>query len=190
MPDEIWKPIAGYEGSYEVSNFGRVRSLDRMLLGRDGREELHHGRLLKLQTLWNGYLQVDLALPGQKRKHRPVHQLVAEAFLGPRPKKHDVMHIDGNRTNNRAENLCYGTRAHNLHQTYEYGKMKKLTREDVLRVFARIENGESNSEIAKSFGVSPSAIYRIRVGKNFAWLRKELEENAAYPTRAALSVEV
>lgn len=178
MPEEIWKPISGYEGQYEVSNLGNVRSLDRYCLGRDGRSEIHHGRMLKKQKLWNGYLNVDLN-NGKKRWHRPVHILVAEAFIGPRPENNDVMHIDGDRTNNRAENLCYGTRAENLHQMYEYGgKLKKLSREDVLDIMNRLNRGEDYKDLAKEYGVNNAAVCHIKNKTVYKWLWEEVEANA------------
>lgn len=169
--EEIWKPVPGYEDAYEVSNLGRVRSLDRMCLGKDGRYELHKGRVLKQETLWNGYLQVDLRTGG-KRKHRTVHSLVAAAFIGPRPKGYDIAHADGNRANNTADNLTYETRASNLHGTYNYGGRQgpgKLSLAEVDDVRSRIERGESCYSIAKSYGLHPTAVYHIRDGRSFAW---------------------
>ena len=75
MPNEIWKPIPGYEGLYEVSDRGQVRSLDRMCPGRDGRSELHRGKVLRPQKLKNGYLEVKLRKDGVS-KHSLIHHLV------------------------------------------------------------------------------------------------------------------
>ena len=168
---EVWKPVPGYEGLYEVSDLGRVRSLDRLCLGRDRREEVHHGKVLNAQKLKNGYLEVYLCR-GSKRKHRTIHSLVAEAFLGPRPEKCDIMHSDGNRENNCVSNLSYDTRAENLHSTYSYGGKQangKLSLTDVDDVRARLYRGESAYSIAKDYSVHPTAIYHIRDGKAFGW---------------------
>lgn len=178
MPNEIWKPVVGFEGLYEVSNLGNVRSLDRYCKGRDGRSELHRGCVLTKQTTWNGYHDVSLSnrSAGIKRKHRPVHALVAEAFLGPRPEKHDILHLDGDRTNNRADNLRYGTRAENLHQTYEYGGSAgrgKLNKQEAIEIIRRLDRGEHPIALAKEFGVNNADMYHIRSGKTFAWLREE-----------------
>ena len=175
---EIWKPVTGFEGLYEVSNLGNVRSLDRYCLGRDGRSELHRGRVLAKQLTWNGYCDVILSnrSAGIKRKHRPVHALVAEAFLGPRRAGCDVMHLDGDRTNNHAENLRYGPRAENLHQTYDYGGTAgpgKLKKHEALEVIQRLERGEHPCDLAREFGVNNAAIYHIKNGTAFTWLRKE-----------------
>lgn len=173
MPGEIWAPIPGYVGLYEVSNKGRVRSLDRLCLGSDGREELHPGKILTPTKLKNGYLDLRLCY-GRKRKHRYVHSIVAEAFLGPRPKSHDVLHKDGNKENNDVSNLVYDTRAENLHSTYSYGGKQangKLSLSDVDNIRERLEHGEAGSRIARDYSVHPSAIYHIRDGKSFAWYK-------------------
>lgn len=171
MPGEIWAPIPGYLGLYEVSDKGRVRSLDRLCLGRDGREELHPGKILAPQKLKNGYLEVYLCR-GKGKKHRTIHSLVAEVFLGPRPEGHDVLHKDGNRENNDVANLGYNTRAENLHSTYSYGGKQatgKLSLNDVDEIRDRLSKGELCADIAKTFGVTTRAIQHIRDGRNFAW---------------------
>lgn len=177
MP-EVWKPLPGYEGSYEVSDQGRVRSMDRFCLGRDGRNELHKGKVLKPWAQKRGrYLAVSIR-DGATSKKRTVHSLVAEAFLGPRPAGMDVMHLDGNRANNTLENLKYGTRKENLNQTYEYGGRQasgKLTKEDALDIKRRLRAGEHPIDLAKEFGVNHAAVYHIRNGTTFAWLREEVQ---------------
>lgn len=174
--EEVWRPIPGYEGKYEVSNQGRVRSLDRRCLGKDGRSEFHHGKLLRPVPLLRGrYLEVYLC-DGKTKKHRTIHSLVAEVFIGPRPKGYDVMHLDGNRRNNAVTNLRYGTRSENLRQTYDYGGKAgpgKLTKEQALDAKRQLSIGTSLPVIAAKFGVTPSAIGHIKDGKNFSWLREE-----------------
>lgn len=173
LQTERWLPIPGYLGLYEVSDLGRVRSLDRLCLGKDGREEVHRGQVLSPQGLKNGYLEVYLCR-GAKREHRTIHSLVAEAFLGPRPKGHDILHFDGNRKNNCYTNLGYDTRAENLHSTYLYGGKQangKLSLSDVDDIRDRLAAGESGYRIAKDYNVHPTAIYHIRDGKSFAWYK-------------------
>ena len=165
---ETWKKIAGQE-RYEVSDQGRVRSIDMSILGKDGRSELHHGKVLSPYRAKNGYLLVTL--PGHKK--RTVHSLVAEAFIGPRPHGCDVMHLDGDRANNCASNLQYGTRSRNLRQTYEYGGRQangKLFLEEVKAVKRRLQKGESPIELAKEYGVHSAAVYHIRNGTTYTWV--------------------
>ena len=176
MP-EVWKPLPGYEGSYEVSSHGRVRSLDRLCRGKDGRNELHRGKVLKPWVQKRGgYLAVSIR-DGTATKRRTVHTLVAETFFGPRPKGMDVMHLDGNRSNNALENLKYGTRKENLNQTYEYGGKQaggKLSKADVLDIKRRLRAGEHPINLAKEFGVHSAAVYHIRNGTTFACLQEEV----------------
>ena len=174
---EQWRPVPGYEGLYEVSDLGRVKSVNRLCEGGKGYLARFPGKLLKPQTcLRGGYLEVSLSKDG-KRKHRTIHSLVAEAFLGARPEKYDVMHLDGNRKNNTLSNLRYGSRADNLHQTYEYGGAQaagKLTADDVHDIRKRLSTGSSPSDLAKEYGVNSAAIYHIRNGTTFKWLAEEV----------------
>ena len=89
---EEWRDIPGYEGIYQVSNLGNVRSLDRTLECKNGRIIKLKGKLLK-QGNKNGYRFVNLCYGHSVS----VHVLVAQAFLGDRPDKMDVCHINGNR---------------------------------------------------------------------------------------------
>lgn len=102
MKTEIWKPIVGFEGLYEVSNIGRVKSLKRNTTS---------GRVLS-QALNRGYMSVVLCKNG-KHYNAKVHRLVAMAYIQNPNKKKEVNHIDGNKTNNRAENLEWVTASEN-----------------------------------------------------------------------------
>lgn len=103
--NEIWKPIEGTDGKYEVSNTGKVRSLD--YAGRGITKELRP---------WNngGYDRVNLAI-SKKKVNFLVHRLVAEAFIPNPDNKPEVNHNDGNKHNNCAYNLEWSTRKENLH---------------------------------------------------------------------------
>ena len=103
MLAEIWKPIAGYEGLYEVSDLGRVRSFHKC----------EEGRILKTSKNNNGYLRVALSKHGNTRFYA-VHRLVAEAFLFKPEGKDTVNHIDFDITNNQIENLQWCTQKENI----------------------------------------------------------------------------
>lgn len=111
--EEIWRDIEGYEGIWKVSNFGNVRKL--IFHGRyyehDIKPTLHH----------TGYLVVQLSKKPYKTS--VVHRLVAKAFIPPVKGKTCVNHIDGNKTNNRVENLEWVTRAENTHHAIRSGLM-------------------------------------------------------------------
>jgi HNH endonuclease/NUMOD4 motif len=112
---ERWLPVVGFEGLYEVSDQGRVRSLDRIVSvqGRQGlMSRRYRGRVLALGPHVGGYEVVHLYNGGRQRA-TVLHILVAEAFLGPRPPDAEVLHIDGNPKNCAVDNLRYGTKIEN-----------------------------------------------------------------------------
>jgi len=113
-PDEKWLPVPGYEGHYEVSDMGRVRSLDREVLHADGVLHRKCGRVLRP---WigakNGYPCVSLKMNG-KRTGWCVHRLVALAFLGNPANGHEVCHSNGDRSDARLGNLRWDTHSANM----------------------------------------------------------------------------
>lgn len=108
--EEVWKPIHGFNGYYEVSNYGRVRSVDRTMTYANGLEVRYRGKLLSPFMKANGYLQVTISWHC-KNHHKYVHRLVAEAFVvNPDPiNKIEVNHLDEDKTNNRYDNLVWCT---------------------------------------------------------------------------------
>lgn len=110
-PSEEWRPVVGYEGSYEVSDQGRVRSVDRYRPGYGGLK-FNRGRVLKPVMQRDGRPQVTLR-GGEKGASIRVHLLVAEAFLGPRPEGLHVCHFNGDPSDNRLTNLRYDTKSAN-----------------------------------------------------------------------------
>lgn len=117
MKEEIWKPVKGYEGLYEVSNLGRVRSLDRHTDRLDSvgnpRQLFVKGKIIKPAKMKKGYLRLSLSLGHRKRTSLQVHRLVAEAFI-PNPNNFpQVNHINENKQDNRASNLEWVTNKEN-----------------------------------------------------------------------------
>ena len=117
---ERWKPVNGHEGIYEVSSHGRVRSVDRTVNYSNGRVRHIKGRVRCATLDRYGYPIVDLWKQG-KGQTRTVHSLVAEAFVGPRPDGMQVCHNDGDPTNNRVDNLRYGTHSDNMLDRVRHG---------------------------------------------------------------------
>jgi hypothetical protein len=111
---EVWKPVVGYEGIYEVSNLGKVFSLPRKWIGAKGCNRSHNGKYLSVQKSTKGYLRVLLSENG-KSKIREIHQLVAEAFLNHTPCGYKLVvdHIDNDKTNNKVSNLQLITQREN-----------------------------------------------------------------------------
>jgi hypothetical protein len=117
---ETWKPVVGFEGLYEVSDHGRVRSLDHSTTGKDGRTRRYRGRELKPSRTGGNRLQLSLSKEGVRTMKRP-HQLVLEAFVGPCPPGHEGCHYDDDSTNNRLSNLRWGTSSENSHDLVRNG---------------------------------------------------------------------
>lgn len=113
---ETWKPIPGHEGIYEVSDIGRVRSLDRVV----ARNRRVKGRVLVLNLKSNGYSQVELFSGGQG-KWLMSHRLVLLAFAGPCPEGMEACHNDGDQTNNAPSNLRWDTRSANQMDCVAHG---------------------------------------------------------------------
>ena len=123
--EEVWKPIAGYEGLYEVSNQGRVRSLDRVVTSSSGQVYARKGRTLKVSPGNVGYPVVGLSRAGVV-KNRLVHRLVLETFVGPPEEGLEACHNNGVKTDNRLSNLRWGTSAENTEDIRRHGRMYQL----------------------------------------------------------------
>ena len=112
MKNEEWRDVVGYEGLYQVSDQGRVKSLERTYIDKIGRGRYVKERFLKPNVSYGGYLRVGL-YAGGKRKWFRVHRLVCEAFHENPENKLDVNHINENKTDNRACNLEWSTAKEN-----------------------------------------------------------------------------
>lgn len=167
MTEERWLPVVGYEGFYEVSDAGQVRSLPRKGSG---------GRIMTRSLNSNGYPNVTLRKDGA-HVTRAVHLLVIEAFVGPRPGPgYQCCHNDGSRTNNSLSNLRWDTVRGNaqdkvLHGTQSYGEQcnnAKLTRSQVLSIIA---DPRKNCVIAADYDINATQVSLIKQGKtwNHLW---------------------
>lgn len=161
-PKEVWKDIPGYEGKYQASSFGRIRSVDHYVV------RLVKGRVLRPRTRKEGYLTVTISGAGPK----DVHRLVAMAFHGVPEPGWQARHLNGDRADPRPENLAWGTQSENELDKYVYaGRRHKLSLDDVRDIRQRLHLGESVPDIARSYGVSVETVRQISKGVIYSWLK-------------------
>lgn len=125
--EQRWMAIPGWEGWYEVSDQGSVRSVDRVLVGPSGRRRRFTGRVLRTFTSAWGYPELKLMRHGQ-RSNCTVHQLVLLAFVGPRPEGLVTRHLNGDPADNRLTNLAYGTPTENMHDRTRHGNCRNANK--------------------------------------------------------------
>ena len=175
---EEWRIIPDHP-AYEVSKLGRVR---RCVDGYSGRNlsklQSPAGKILK-PAIVRGYFQVALYDGAGRHRLRKVHQLVCEAFIGPRPTpEHYAMHKSDNQLDNTVDNLRWGTSQENNLDRRRHGTMPrgslhpcaKLRPQQVRQIRYLCESGASLKILARQFGVSTQSIAAITRGKSWAWL--------------------
>lgn len=118
---EEWRPVVGYEDRYEVSSLGNVRSKAYALVDARGTVHEKSPRTRKLHQRPSGHMQVMLT-DGERRYNAHVHRLMMAAFVGPCPEGMEVCHNNGVASDNRLENLRYGTRSENNQDTLMHGR--------------------------------------------------------------------
>lgn len=172
---EIWMPVPGWEGFYEASSLGRVRSLERMSRVNSlmpDVKRLMGGKIRKIFTDSRGYQHINMSANGL-RKCYMLHQVILLSFRGEPEPGQGCRHLDGNPSNNNIENLIWGTHLENMgdrkrHGRYAVGEdhpMSKLKREDVKDIIASPETGTA---LANKYNMGQSQISRIRRGKAWA----------------------
>lgn len=124
MENEIWKDIKGYEGLYQVSNLGRIKSLERKSKTKGNVEYIKKEKVLK-ERFSHGYVSVILYKNGTKKNFR-VHRLVAKAFLVNPKNLPQINHINFNRSDNRIENLEWVTAKENIQHNFKNGNVEKI----------------------------------------------------------------
>ena len=161
--EEVWKDIPGYEGRYQASSWGRIRSVDHYVT------RLVKGRILRPRIRKEGYPIVTLSGVGPK----DVHRLVALAFHGKAGPGQQVRHLDGKKLNSRPENLAWGTQSENEFDKYiHFGKRCKLSISEVREIRHRVnEQREPVHTVARDYGVTPETIRQAAKGVTFSWVK-------------------
>ncbi|WP_052493601.1 NUMOD4 domain-containing protein [Levilactobacillus brevis] len=174
---EIWKDIPGFEKKYQVSNLGRIKSLDRMR-----RKHHYPGRVLNTtkRLTHDGYARVPIRDDFGKQHEYRVNKLVATVFI-PNPKgKSSINHIDGNKLNNAVCNLEWVTRSENMKHAYLHGLKKpvtgtkngnaKLTAEQVMTIrseYVPYSRTHGTVALGKKYGITNAAIGRVVRGTGY-----------------------
>jgi hypothetical protein len=169
-----WRAVPTARG-YEVSDDGLVRSVDRVVVCKNGSRRKYTGSPLSRFIDSDGYWRAHLWASSVGRI-RPVHALVLEAFVGPKPAGFVCRHMNGNRQDNRLENLEWGTVQDNIDDMTRHGTRARgegspnavLTRCSVVRIRSEKAAGRSLSSLAKEFGVYKSTIARVVKRKTWA----------------------
>ena len=185
---EIWKDIEGYEGLYQVSNEGRVKSLERVVIMKNGTSKTWNGTILKGGKTKKGYMYVNLSKNNVKDP-RYVHILVATAFI-PNPHNYTVVHhINGNHQDNRVENLCWMPKVeHDAVHAKERGEKLSMRVDQIDRITGEVlYKWESLSEVERQLGYSIGNICAccknkyLREGNNiykgFKWSYERTQDN-------------
>lgn len=184
MTEEIWKDIEGYEGGYQVSNLGRVRSVERFIKFKQNGKEVvkrYKSKILQPYRDKDGYLRVLLSYGG-KRKNDFIHRFVAQAFIVNPENKPQVNHINTIKEDNRVENLEWVTCLENIRHKWENGKhdtsycsginhyKHKFSKEDVLFIRKNYKHRDKRygvTALSKLFKVSHSLISDIVANKTY-----------------------
>lgn len=175
MENEVWKDVVGYEGLYQVSNLGNVKSLPKEWSTANGGKRSHNGMILRPWTKRKGYKIVVFSKDGIS-KGKQIHQLVAESFLGHKPCGHKLVidHINDDPSDNRLENLQIVTNRFNACKTQ--GKYKSIYKGVVIQQ----DKYKSASGEIKIYKIIKSSIYfngeKVRLGT----FKTEHEAHLAY----------
>lgn len=164
--EQIWKPVVGYEGLYEISNMGNLKGL---IISKRFREP----RILTPTKNKFGYMRCPRLCGKNDRPKQPfIHVLVARAFLGPIPPSKEINHIDGNKAHNWVENLEYVTRKENMVHAVKNGLRDGIRRgnshphaklsDDIVREIRGCDL--SDRVLARKFNVSTVTIRNARIG--------------------------
>lgn len=168
LMSEEWKALKGFEGCYEISNYGRIKSVCRIISHkRLGNKRVNERilRAFKTGTSAQGYLGVSLKNNNGKIVNVKIHRAVAETFIPNPENKREVNHIDGNTHNNRVDNLEWVSSVENMKHAKSIGKLDFLYRGKAVRNRDTGEVFQSCAEASRKYGISADGIRRCAAGK-------------------------
>lgn len=169
---EIWKPVLGYEDSYEVSNLGKLRSRDRF----NSRGYKLKGKLLSQHYSHKGYIIVALC-KDNARATTSIHRLMAQAFIPNPDNKSQINHLNGIKDDNRLENIEWATQEENMRHAYDTGlktfpvgelnSNTTLSEEDVANIIDEYNKGKTLPQMSEEKQISLSILRGIIYGKSW-----------------------
>lgn len=166
---EIWKAIPNYNGIYEASNLGRIRSVDRKRYDKNGLLKKYYGRIIEQTEMNAGYLTVGLSIDGVV-KTLLTHRLIASTFINNPENFAEVNHIDGNKQNNVVSNLEWMSRNRNIRHAIQNGLIQglgsqnpsaKLSDDDVISILELSRLNIHPKEVANALNIKTSTISDI-----------------------------
>lgn len=175
---EIWRDVVNFEGFYEVSNYGNVRSVDREIKYEDGRVYSYKSKILSFNNTKQGYYSAHL-YKNCVRKNRKVHIIVAETFLPNPLGLTDVNHKDGNKLNNHVDNLEWTSRLQNMQHGFSTGLINNTgtnhgnniySDEQIIHVKRLLVLRRPHKEIEAVTGVKKGTIEQISQGRQWTHL--------------------
>jgi len=178
---EEWRDIKGYEGRYQVSSLGLIKSISRLVEYVAGYTKSVKGRTMKLCVANNGYLQIALNRDNTEKNYT-VHRIVAQTFIPNPDNLPCVLHNDDDPTNNCVSNLRWGTQQDNIDDRTKRGRTSvgesrpcsKLTEREVLEIRQLFSSTQGSSlsdrKVGKRYGVTGATIHKVRLGISWKYL--------------------
>ena len=168
--EEQWRPVKGYEGHYEASSLGRIKSLSITTVSETGRKYKRKERILKIGYGSTGYANVALLINGTQTTYK-VHRLVAETFIPNKENKSTVNHLNGNKSDNSVANLKWASYKEQMNHAISEGlsnlkgesnNSSKLKTEEVIEIRELYSTGNyTQVSLSEKFNVVPSTICSI-----------------------------
>ncbi len=183
--NEEWKPLPDFEKLCHISNLGRVKLLQRIIIEKNGKKQIRKEKIITFKLGSNHYYRFQISNEN-RRIHIRVHQAVMWAFHGlPNNKNTLIRHLDGNKLNNNLSNLCYGNHSENSKDGISHGTIlinenrtkAKITNKEAIEICL---SSESSSSLMKKYNLSKCFISRIRNGKTYATATKEARKTNPY----------